>query len=206
VNGTAQSVSSLVRTLGPTLGGGILSATMKWKALPVLMRPSVIYLVMGVCMGLAFLLGQTLPEWVDPQFADKRNESQTSENSNDANSGTSPAEDDALPNGETGTHLVAISDSDSESDGYRSGGDGTAPEVRGSATLASDRPPLLLHRRAGLDRLDAVSLSSSEDGIGDGDNDSFVIEDGIDGEIDWVGSEGDGDEIVADRGLDDSPH
>lgn len=65
VNGVAQSCSSLLRALGPTAGGGVFSAALRWRALPLQSRPAIAFVLVAICMVGACYLGSTLPAWVD---------------------------------------------------------------------------------------------------------------------------------------------
>lgn len=70
VTGLAQAVASGVRAVGPTVGGGLFSASLQWRSLGAL-RMHAAFVTVACCIVAGFCMGKRIPRWADspPDYA-----------------------------------------------------------------------------------------------------------------------------------------
>lgn len=70
VTGLAQAVASGVRAIGPTVGGGVFSASLQWRGLGPL-RMHAAFISVAFCLVAGFWMGKRIPLWADspPDYA-----------------------------------------------------------------------------------------------------------------------------------------
>lgn len=123
VTGLAQAVASGVRAVGPTVGGGVFSASLHWRGLGAL-RMHAAFVTVACCIAAGYWMGKRIPLWADspPDYAAEAPASSPS---------TAAVGRAAQPD--------VYSDDASDS---RIQGESSARAAAGRTTVASSKPPL----------------------------------------------------------------
>lgn len=129
VTGLAQAVASGVRAVGPTVGGGVFSASLQWRGLGAL-RMHAAFVTVACCIVAGYWMGKRIPLWADspPDYAAEAPASSPS---------TAAVGRAAQP----GVYSDDASESNADSR-IQGKGESSARAAAGRTTVASSKPPL----------------------------------------------------------------